>query len=111
MKFKQVEISNFYWPIYDNMICIFVIGEEMRLANDNQEEEISESTSRRWLESNVSMFDSLKLCFNFEQNKNRRYFQQTRDHLKHATKAGQGLEVGEGQEETKRQSQLHLLRR
>jgi len=29
----------------------------------NHEEEISESTSRKWLESYVSMFDSLKIGF------------------------------------------------
>jgi len=38
-------------------------GRDEVLRAYNHEEEISESTSRKWLESNVSMFDSLKLGF------------------------------------------------
>ena len=75
----------------------------------NQEEEIS--TPFRWL-NDVSMFDSPKLCFRrtkWQACNILSTFQQAQDHRKHATKGGQRLQVGEGQEETKRQIQLRLL--
>ena len=52
----------FYWPIYDNnCFCLLTGGRDEVFKAYNHEEEISESTSRKWLESYVSMFDSLKI--------------------------------------------------
>jgi len=64
------------------------------------------------MSSNVSLSDSLKLCFGRTKQQTGDIlstFQQGQDHTEHATKGGQRPQVGEGQEETKRQSQLRLL--
>jgi len=93
------------------MICVFVNrGRDEVLQACNHEEEISESTSRIWLEINVSMFDSLKLGFRrTKQQTDFVYISTSSRSCKHATKGGQRLQAGEGQEETKRQSQLRCL--
>jgi len=47
---------------YDSVFSV-KRGREEVLPAYNHKEDVSESTSRKWLDSNVSMTDGLKLCF------------------------------------------------
>merc|ERR1712088_377691 len=82
------------------MICIFVErGRDEVLPAYNHEEEISESTSRTGLESNVSMFDSLKSGFrrtNQQSDDILSTFQQAQDHANMLQKVGKDCRQEKG---------------
>merc|ERR1712088_887682 len=82
------------------MICIFVErGRDEVLPAYNHEEEISESTSRKGLKSDVSMFDSLKSGFrrtNQQTDGILSTFQQAQDHANMLQKAGKDCRQEKG---------------
>merc|ERR1719362_2530879 len=82
------------------MICVFVErGRDEVLPAYNHEEEISESTSRKGLESDVSMFDSLKSGFrrtNQQTDGILSTFQQARDHANMLQKTGKDCRQEKG---------------
>merc|ERR1712203_705471 len=82
------------------MICVFVErGRDEVLPAYNHEEEISESTSRKGLESDVSMFDSLKSGFrrtNQQTDGILSTFQQAQDHANMLQKAGKDCRQEKG---------------
>merc|ERR1719362_480197 len=82
------------------MICVFVErGRDEVLPAYNYEEEISESTSRKGLESDVSMFDSLKSGFrrtNQQTDGILSTFQQAQDHANMLQKAGKDCRQEKG---------------
>merc|ERR1719362_2246757 len=82
------------------MICVFVErGRDEVLPAYNHEEEISESTSRKGLKSDVSMFDSLKSGFrrtNQQTDGILSTFQQAQDHANMLQKAGKDCRQEKG---------------